>query len=140
MFKIIQTKNAPSAMGPYSQAIVVDDFIFCSGQIGIEPKSGQLVEGMEKQTEQVLKNLEAVLAEAGASLKNIVKTTVYLKNIADFPKMNEVYAKFLGEHKPARATVEVANLPKGALIEIETIAIMQKSEARNPKSETNPNI
>lgn len=99
------------------------NFIFCSGQIGIDPKSGQLVEGVEKQTEQVLKNLEAVLAEAGASLKNIAKTTVYLKNIADFPKMNEVYAKFLGEHKPARATVEVSNLPKGALVEIEAIAM-----------------
>ncbi len=123
MFKIIQTKNAPSAIGPYSQAIMVAHFIFCSGQIGIIPKTGRMVEGIEKQTEQVLKNLEAVLTEAGAALKNVVKTTVYLKNIADFPKMNEIYAKFFGENKPARATVEVANLPKGALVEIEAIAV-----------------
>jgi 2-iminobutanoate/2-iminopropanoate deaminase len=124
MFKIIQTQKAPPSIGHYSQAIMVDDFIFfCSGQIGVEPQTGQLVEGIEKQTEQVLKNLEAVLAEAGVSFKNVVKTTVYLKNIVDFPKMNEIYAKFFGEHKPARSAVEVANLPKGALIEIEAIAV-----------------
>lgn len=123
MFKIIQTQKAPPSIGHYSQAIMVDDFIFCSGQVGVEPQTGQLVEGIEKQTEQVLKNLEAVLAEAGVSFKNIVKTTVYLKNIVDFPKMNEIYAKFFGEHKPARSAVEVANLPKGALIEIEAIAV-----------------
>jgi len=123
MFKIIQTKKAPPAIGPYSQGIMVDNFIFCSGQLGIEPESGQLVEGIEKQTEQALKNLEAILTEAGASLKNVSKTTVYLKNLTDFPKMNEVYSQFFGEHKPARATVEVANLPKGALIEIEAMAV-----------------
>ncbi|MDI6883236.1 MAG: RidA family protein [Patescibacteria group bacterium] len=123
MFKIIQTKKAPSALGPYSQAIMAGNFIFCSGQIGIEPKSGQLVKGIEKQTEQVFKNLEAILAEAGADLKKIAKTTVYLKNMTDFPKMNEVYAKFFGEHKPARATLEISDLPKGALIEIEAIAV-----------------
>lgn len=124
MFKIIQTKKAPSAIGPYSQAIMIDDFIFCSGQIGIVPETGQLVEGIEEQTAQVMKNLKAVLVEAGASLKNIVKTTVYLKNIVDFPKMNGVYTKFFEEYKPARTTVEVSNLPKGALVEIEAIAVI----------------
>jgi 2-iminobutanoate/2-iminopropanoate deaminase len=123
MFKIVKTDKAPSALGHYSQAIIVNNFIFCSGQIGVEPKSGQLSEGIEKQTEQSLKNLEAVLTEAGSELKDIVKTTIYLKNISDFPKINEIYAEFLNGNRPARATVEVANLPKGALIEIEAVAV-----------------
>ena len=124
MFKIIQTEKAPEALGPYSQAVMVDNFIFCSGQIGINPETGELAEGIEKQTEQVLKNLEVILAAVGASRKNIVKTTVYLKNLSDFQKMNEIYAKFFGESKPARATVEVSNLPKGSLVEIEATAVM----------------
>jgi len=123
MFKIIQTKKAPAAIGPYSQAIRVGNFVFSSGQIGLEPKTGQLVEGIEKQTERAIENLKAILEEAGLSLKNVVKTTVYLKNIADFSQMNEIYSQFFKENKPARATVEVSNLPKGALIEIEAIAV-----------------
>lgn len=121
--KYIHTKNAAKAVGPYSQAVIAGDFIFCAGQIGIDPKNGNLVEGIENQTKQALMNLQAVLEAARPGLAGITKTTVYLKNINDFPKMNEVYASFFGRHKPARATVEVSNLPKGALIEIEAIAI-----------------
>lgn len=121
--KFIKTKKAPEAIGPYSQAVVFKNFVFCSGQIGINPKTGKLLKGIEKQTEQVLKNLKAVLEAENLSLKNIVKTTVYLKKISDFEKMNKVYERFFNEHKPARATIEVSNLPKGALIEIEAIAV-----------------
>lgn len=121
--KYIKTNKAPEAIGPYSQAIVAKGFVFCAGQIGIDPKTNSLVDGVENQTRQILKNIEAVLKAAGSSKSNIVKTTVFLKNMADFPKMNEVFASFFGDHKPARATVEVSNLPKGALIEIEAIAL-----------------
>jgi 2-iminobutanoate/2-iminopropanoate deaminase len=120
--KIVNSNKAPAVIGPYSQAIIAGGFIFCSGQIGINPKTEKLVNGIEKQTEQVLKNLEVILKEANLSLGNIVKTTVYLKNISDFPKMNKIYAKFFRKHKPTRTTVEVSNLPKEALIEIEAIA------------------
>lgn len=112
----------PKAIGPYSQARVVGNLIFVSGQIGIDPQSGNLVEGIEEQTKQALKNLEAVLASQRLTLRNVVKTTVYLKNIEGFPKMNEIYATFFTENKPARATIGVADLPKSALIEIEAIA------------------
>ncbi len=126
--KYINTKNAPAAIGPYSQAIIAEYFVFCSGQIGIDSKTGELVNGIENQTKQVLKNLEAVLKAAGSDLASVVKTTVFLKNISDFPKMNEVYASFFGNHKPSRATVEVSNLPKNALIEIDAIALNSTSE------------
>lgn len=122
--KTIVTEKAPKAIGPYSQAIVTGDFIFCSGQIGIDPVSGNLVEGIEKQTRQVLENLQQVLLAAGSGLEGVVKTTVYIKNIGDFPTMNEIYATYFQEHKPARATVEVSNLPKAALIEIEAVATL----------------
>jgi len=120
--KVIKTKGAPEAIGPYSQAIIAGGLVFCSGQIGLEPKTGKLVEGgIVDQTERAILNLKAVLEAAGSSLGNVVKTTVFLKNIADFQPMNEIYANyFLG--KPARATVEVSNLPKDALVEIECIA------------------
>lgn len=129
--KYINTKNAPAAIGPYSQAIEANGFIFCSGQIGIDPKTGNLVDGIENQTKQAIINLQAVLkaarpglaASTRPGLAGITKTTVYLKNMADFAKMNVVYASFFGPHKPARSTVEVSNLPKGALIEIEAIAL-----------------
>ena len=120
--KKIFTLEAPEPVGPYSQAIKSNNFIFCAGQIGIDPKSGRLVEGVENQTRQVLENLKAVLRAAGVGLEKVVKTTIFLKNINDFKKVNEMYAEYFGKTKPARSTVEVSNLPKGALIEIEAIA------------------
>lgn len=119
--KIISTKKAPAAIGPYSQAIRVDNFLFCSGQIGIDPKTNQLVEGLENQVKQALDNLKAVITSAGFNLKDVVKTTLYLKNIADFSCVNEIYGNFFGNHKPARSTIEASHLPKGALFEIEAI-------------------
>lgn len=124
MIKVIFTNKAPAAVGPYSQAIVSNGFVFCAGQIGVDPKSGKLLEGFENQTKQTLKNVKAVVTAAGSSLNKIVKTTVYLKNLADYPKFNELYGKFMGNHKPARATVEVSNLPKNCLIEIDAIATL----------------
>jgi 2-iminobutanoate/2-iminopropanoate deaminase len=119
--KTINTHNAPKVIGPYSQAVETGDFIFCSGQIGINPKTGVLVEGIEEQTKQVLENLKNVIETAGASLKNVVKTTIYLKNLVDFEKVNKIYQDFFGKHRPARSTIEVSSLPKGALVEIEAI-------------------
>ncbi|MBI2075031.1 MAG: hypothetical protein HYT83_04315 [Candidatus Levybacteria bacterium] len=116
------SNKAPKAIGPYSQTRVAGNLIFCSGQIGVDPETGNMVEGIEAQTKQVLKNLEAVLASQGQTLEAVVKTTVYLKNISDFTVMNEIYATFFTENKPARATIEVSNLPKATLIEIEAIA------------------
>ena len=121
--KEIFTPKAPKPVGAYSQAIETGDLIFCSGQIGIDPETGKLVEGIEKQTEQALKNLKAVLEAGNSSLDRVVKTTIYLTDIQDFQKVNEIYSKFFGSQKPARATVEVKSLPKGALIEIEAIAL-----------------
>ena len=125
--EFVKTDKAPQAVGPYSQAVKVGNFLFISGQIAINPETGKLEgETVAEQTERVLKNIEAILREAGFSLKDVVKTTVYLKNMCDFAEMNEVYAKFFGEHRPARATVEVSNLPLGALVEIEAIAVKEK--------------
>jgi 2-iminobutanoate/2-iminopropanoate deaminase len=120
--KLVHTENAPKAVGPYSQAIVTSDFIFCSGQIGIDPQTQEMVDGLEAQAHQVMKNLQAVLSEAGSNLSHVVKTTIFVVDIGNFTKVNEIYARYFQEHKPARATVEVAHLPKGALIEIEAIA------------------
>lgn|SRR3989338_6423005 len=122
--KSIHTDNAPKAVGPYSQAIAAGDFLFCSGQLGIDPVSGQLVAGgVTEQATQVLKNLEALLKAGGASLSSVVKSEVFLKNMSDFAAMNEVYASFFtSEPKPARVTVEVARLPKDALVEIACVA------------------
>ena len=123
MKKIVATKEAPQAIGPYSQAIKAGGFVFVSGQIPLVPATGEMVQGgIEMQTEQVLKNLAAILKAAGSSLDAVVKTTVYITNIADFAKVNEVYAKFFVKDCPARVCVEVSNLPKGALIEIDVIA------------------
>ena len=124
--KYITTEKAPKAVGPYSQAIVSNGFIFCSGQIGIDPATNELVEGIEAQTKQVLKNLSEVLEAENSDLDHVVKTTVYLANITDYVTMNEIYGQYFTKHKPARAAFAVAALPKGALIEIEVIAEVVK--------------
>jgi 2-iminobutanoate/2-iminopropanoate deaminase len=119
--KIVQTKNAPQAIGPYSQAIVIDGWLFSSGQIPLTA-AGELVSGdIEAQTEQVFANLEAVLAAAGTSLKDVVKTTVFVQDLNEFARLNAVYERHFGAHKPARSTVEVARLPRDVLVEIEVI-------------------
>lgn len=120
--KYIQTENAPKAVGPYSQGIVSNGFVYCSGQIGLDPKTNDLGEGIEEQTHQVLKNLKEVLKASNSSLEQVVKTTVYLSDINDYPKMNEIYGKYFTNHKPARAAFAIAALPKAALIEIEAVA------------------
>ena len=123
MSEMISSAKAPKAVGPYSHAVRANGFIFCSGQIGIDPATNMLVEGIEKQTRQALHNLKAVLADAGSSLEQVTKTTVYLAAIEDYAAMNKVYATFFHDHKPARAAFAVANLPLGALFEIECIAV-----------------
>lgn len=124
MNKIISTQHAPAAIGPYSQAIVANNFVFCSGQIGLNA-SGELVGStIDDQTEQVLKNLEAVLTAAGSSLEKVTQTTCYLKNLEDFSAFNEIYGKYFDKNKPARATIGVSNLPKNALVEISCIAYL----------------
>ena len=123
MKKIISTKNAPPAGGAYSQAVVANGFAFLSGQIPLDPATGQIVDGdIAVQTQRVLENLQAVLESFGASLGNVVKTTVYLKDMGEFARMNEVYARYFPENPPARATVEVARLPRDVRIEIDCIA------------------
>ena len=123
MREAIKTGQAPAAIGPYSQGIRSGGFLFCSGQIPLDPSTGRIVEGgIEAQTERVLRNLEAVLAAGGASLADVVKTTVYLADLGDFPAMNAVYARFFGDAPPARATVQVAKLPAGAMVEIDAVA------------------
>lgn len=123
MIKPAYTDKAPKVVGPYSQAIMKGDMIFCSGQIGIDPQSGELVEGIENQTKQVMKNLEQVLTAAGATFQQVVKTTIFITDMNNYATVNEAYALFFSEHKPARSTVAVAALPKAALVEIEMIAI-----------------
>ena len=118
----VSTPEAPSAIGPYSQAIAIDGFVFCSGQLGLDPKTGQLVEGIENQTEQALMNLTAVLGAVGLSVADVVKTTVFLSDMADFSSMNAVYSRFVVEPAPARSTVQVAALPRGGRDEIEATA------------------
>lgn len=122
--RIIATDSAPKAIGPYSQAIDTGSMVFTAGQVALDPKSGELVgRTTAEQTEQVFANLKAVLAAAGVALPNVVKATVYLADMADFPQMNEVYAKHFGSHKPARSTVQAAGLPKAARVEIDLIAV-----------------
>ena len=122
--EVISTDKAPTAVGPYSQAVCVGDFIFAAGQVAIDPAVGKLIEGdVATQTRQVLTNLSAVLEAAGSSLDCVVKTTVFLKDMGQFKAMNAVYGEFLHSDPPARSTVEVAALPLGALVEIEAIAV-----------------
>ena len=121
--KIIQTSDAPAAIGPYSQAVSAGGFLFTAGQIALDPHSGQIVDGgVQQQAERVMANLTAVLKEAGTDWSSVVKTTVYLHDMADFPAMNEVYGKWLGDARPARSTIQAAALPRGVLVEIDVIA------------------
>ena len=125
----VETAEAPKAIGPYSQAIVANGFVFAAGQIGSDPKTGKLVEGgIEAETEQALKNIEAVLKAAGSSMKDVVKATVFLADMNDFAKMNAIYGKWMGEPYPARSTVQVARLPRDARIEIEVVAVLSKKD------------
>ena len=126
MRETVKTEKAPAAIGPYSQGIRSGGFLFCSGQIPLDPATGKMVEGgIKVQTERVLQNLEAVLTSGGASLRSVVKTTVYLADLADFPAMNGVYGTFFPAPPPARATVQVAKLPAGALVEIDAVASLE---------------
>jgi 2-iminobutanoate/2-iminopropanoate deaminase len=124
MKKIVSSAGAPKAIGPYSQAVVHNGLAYLSGQIALDPVSGQIVEGdIAVQTERVLQNLKAVLEECGSSMEQVLKTTVFVKDMADFPKMNEVYGRYFSVNPPARATVEVARLPRDVRVEIEAVAI-----------------
>lgn len=121
----VQTEGAPAAIGPYSQAIVHGGLVFTAGQIPLDPQTGSMVEGdIGEQTERVLQSLSAVLEAAGASLQSVLKTTVFLQDMNDFPAMNEVYGRFFGDHRPARSTVQAARLPRDARVEIEAIAAL----------------
>lgn len=124
MKEVISTKKAPEAVGPYSQAIRAEGFVFISGMLPLDPKSGQLVAGsIKEQTRRVLDNLRGVLEEADSSLEEVVKTTIYLSDLADFPEANEIYAEYFRAPYPARATVGVRGLPKGVSVEIEAVAL-----------------
>ncbi|MGH2817131.1 MAG: RidA family protein [Actinomycetota bacterium] len=121
--RAVNTSDAPEAIGPYSQAIVSDGYVFCSGQVPLDPSTGELIEGpIADQTRRCMASLEAVLSAAGTEVANIVKTTVYLVDMNDFGEMNEAYGEFITDEPPARATVEVAGLPKGARVEIDCVA------------------
>jgi len=125
MKNIIQTDKAPKAIGPYSQAIKTDLMVYTAGQVGMDPSTGELVSGgIEEQTRQALKNLQNILAASGSSFEKVVKTTVFLNDMNDFAKMNAIYAESFPENPPARSTVAVAALPKGALVEIEVVALL----------------
>lgn len=127
MREIIKTERAPAAIGPYSQAVRAGNFVFASGQIPIDPKTGEFVAGgVAEQTEQVMRNLAAVLEAAGSGLDRIIKTTVFLADMNNFAAMNEVYGRFFKENPPARATVQAARLPRDARVEIEAIALVEK--------------
>ena len=121
--KPVKTDKAPTAIGPYSQAVIASGFLFCAGQIALDPASGQVITGdVKAQTERVLNNLSAVLAAGGCSWRHVVKTTVFLADMKDFPAMNDTYGRMLADARPARSTVQVAGLPRGVLVEIDAIA------------------
>lgn len=118
------TDRAPAAIGPYSQAVSAGGFVFTSGQVALDPETGEIVAGgFEAQAKQVLRNLERVLESAGCAFQDVVKATIYLADLGDFPRLNELYGEALGAHRPARSTVQVAGLPKGALVEIDLVAV-----------------
>ncbi|MCI7796884.1 MAG: RidA family protein [Lachnospiraceae bacterium] len=123
MKKVISTTNAPAAIGPYSQAIEANGFVFASGQIPVNPATGEVPEGIEAQAEQVMKNMKNLLEAAGTSLENVVKTTVFIQSMDDFGTINGIYSKYFVSECPARSCVEVAKLPKGVLLEMEAIAV-----------------
>ena len=123
--QIVHTDEAPAAIGPYSQGVIANGFLFTAGQIALDPGSGQVVAGdVVAQTEQVFRNLAAILGIAGASWSNVVKATVYLMDMRDFPKVNDVYARVMGDARPARSTVQVSGLPRGVLVEIDLVAVV----------------
>jgi 2-iminobutanoate/2-iminopropanoate deaminase len=125
--RAIRTDRAPAAIGPYSQAVAANGFLFTAGQIALDPATGEIVEGdVTAQTQRVLTNLEAILGAAGATWADVVKTTVFLQDMADFPRVNEIYARVLGEARPARSTVQVAGLPRGVLVEIDAVAALRE--------------
>ena len=124
--RIVHTDKAPAAIGPYSQGIVAGNFLFTAGQIALDPATGQIVQGdVTAQAERVLTNLTAVLESAGTSWADVVKTTVYLQDMADFPRVNEVYGRMIGDARPARSTVQVSGLPRGVLVEIDAVAVVR---------------
>jgi 2-iminobutanoate/2-iminopropanoate deaminase len=123
--KVVHTDRAPAAIGPYSQAIRAGEIVFTAGQLGIDPATGKLRDGVEAQARQALENLKAVLEAAGSGLDMAVKTTIYLADIADFPKVNAIYGEFFGDEPPARSTVQVAALPAGGLVEIDVVALVR---------------
>ena len=123
--RIVHTEKAPAAIGPYSQAIVAGNFVYTAGQIPLDPATGQIVQGdVTVQTERVMRNLTAVLEAAGTSWAQVVKTTVFLQDMADFPRVNEVYGRMIGDARPARSTVQVSALPRGVLVEIDAVAFV----------------
>lgn len=124
----VKTEHAPSAIGPYSQGIIANGFLYSAGQIALDPATGQMVEAeIVAQTERVMDNLQSILEAAGAAWGDVVKTTVYLHDLTDFPTVNEIYGKRIGDARPARSTVQVAGLPRGALVEIDLIALLPVS-------------
>lgn len=123
--KVVQTNKAPAAIGPYSQGIIVNNLFYSSGQIPLTAEGIMATGDIKEQTHQVFRNLQAVLSEAGASLETVIKTTVFIKNMDDFAAVNEVYGEYFSSHKPARSCVEVARLPKDALVEIEVVALVK---------------
>ena len=128
MMDIIHTNQAPEAIGPYSQAVVLNGLVFTSGQIAIDPATGRVeAQDVQEQTEQVMKNLSAILVAAGSSLSQVVKTTCFLQDMEDFSSFNEIYAKYFAGHKPARSCVAAKSLPKGVLVEVEAVAALEKS-------------
>jgi 2-iminobutanoate/2-iminopropanoate deaminase len=124
--RIVHTEKAPAAIGPYSQAVIAGNFLFTAGQIALDPVTGHIVAGdVAAQTERVMTNLTAVLEGAGTSWSEVVKTTVYLQDMTDFPRVNEVYGRMIGDARPARSTVQVAGLPRGVLVEIDAVAVVK---------------
>lgn len=121
---VIHTTNAPAAVGPYSQAVQVGNLLYTAGQIGLDPATGEMRSGLEAQTEQVMANLQAVLAAAGADFASVIKTTIFITDMADFGVINGIYGRFFSDQPPARSTVAVAQLPLGALVEIEAVALI----------------